>query len=362
MSMFSSTGARERAVRSKLSRAAAVVGVCGLGLVVAACGGDDDDSATTTAGTQAATTAASDAKQARIAYFATHQSSYTVAAMKGIEEAIEAGGATLTVFDANLDPRKQAQQIQDATTSGKFDGFLILPSDGTIAPQVKAAIDKGIQVASHNIGIGDPSVQEAQVEGMVVHVGTDITREGKAMGDLVVQACEGVDPCKVAYLRGVPAMPFDAAKFKVVDDVVKAQDNIELVGEASGGFERGGGLKAAQDLLQKTSDLNVILSHGDTMGLGALQAVERAGTDTKVIGVGATRQGVENVKSGKFFGTTTQLPINEGRIATEKLLEAIGGGEFSGEGIDAAADQPIGPFITTTTLEKDPSFVGQWEG
>lgn len=361
MSKLSGTGYRGRAARAKIARIAAVVGVCGVGLVVTGCGSDDDDSAAAKPASTT-TTAASGSKQARIAYFATHQSSYTVAAIKGIEEAIKAGNATLTTFDANLDPRKQAQQIQDATTSGKFDGFLILPSDGTITPQVKTAIDKGIKVASHNIAIGDPMIQKPQIDGMAVHVGTDIKREGQAMGDLVVQACEGVDPCKVAYLRGVPAMPFDAGKFKIVDEVVKGQDNIELVGEASGGFERGGGLKAAQDLLQKTPDLNVILSHGDTMGLGALQAVGRAGSDAKIIGVGSTRQGVENVKSGKFFGTTTQLPIDEGRIATEKLLEAVGGGESTGEGIDAAADVPLGPFVTKTTLEKDPSFTGQWEG
>ncbi len=358
-----STGARAR-----MRRAAAAVVAAGLVAVVAAgCGSSDDDGSTSTAaaGTSASTTSSA-GKKANIAFFtAALQNTYTAAALDGMKQAAAPSGTSIQVFDANYDARKQAAQIQDAITSGKFDGFLILPVDPTIIPKVKEAIAQKIPVVSHDIPLGtDPSTVKPQVPGQNASVLRAVTDDGKTIGELIVEACADLDPCKVGILTGVPTLPFDKAKIDAVKSVLAEHPSIEVVGTAAGQYLSGPGRKAAQDLLQAHGDMNVLAANGDPMAIGAEQAIKAAGKSDqiKIVGAGATKPGVANVKAGRWVGTTTYLPTTEGRIAMGLLLDAVNGKKVVGVGVDPVTKSKIGAKITKETLAKDPSFTGEYNG
>ena len=50
--------------------------------------------------------------------------SYDAPMLAAAKAAATAGNANLTVFDGNIDPATQTQQLQDAITSGKYDGIV----------------------------------------------------------------------------------------------------------------------------------------------------------------------------------------------------------------------------------------------
>jgi ribose transport system substrate-binding protein len=337
-------------------------------LATAGCGSSDDDASTTAAaaGTTAAPAATTPGdKPAKIAYFtAALQNPYTTAAVEGIKEVAAQRNASVDIFDANFDAKKQGTQIQDAITSGDFDGFVILPVDGTIVPQVKEALDAGIAVASHNLPLGPDSGPEVQVPGVLASVMSPIQADAQLQGDETVAACEGKDPCNVAIMGGVAALVLDKAKMDGLDAIFKEHPNIKVVGTGEGEYLKAGGLKAMQDLLQANPDIDVLVVNGDQMALGAEQAIKAAGRtdEIQIISSGGTKSGVERVQDGRWLATTTNLPKSEGEITTGIVLDQVNGKTVqAGQAIDPATKSTIGPLITKETLAEDPSFVAEWD-
>ena len=75
--------------------------------------------------------------------------------------------ATLKVFDANNSPQTQYSQLQDAITSGQYNGIIVQPIFGTgLIGLVKQAISKGIKVVNLDQILGpDLSTDKPQVPG-----------------------------------------------------------------------------------------------------------------------------------------------------------------------------------------------------
>jgi ribose transport system substrate-binding protein len=75
--------------------------------------------------------------------------SYDSPMLAAAKAVAEAAGAEVTVFDANNDPKVQYQQLQDAITSGKFQGIITQPIFGTgLTDLAVQAIEAGIKVVN----------------------------------------------------------------------------------------------------------------------------------------------------------------------------------------------------------------------
>ena len=103
----------------------------------------------------------------RVAFFAPIANTYVAATLKGMNEVSASGGIKITQFDTGFDPTKEFSQIQDATTSGKFDAFLIIPLDAVaLIPAVQAAIKAGIKVVNTDLIMGtDNTTSKSQIQG-----------------------------------------------------------------------------------------------------------------------------------------------------------------------------------------------------
>ena len=82
--------------------------------------------------------------------------SYDAPMLAAAEAAAAEGNATLTVLDANNDPGVQTQQLQDAATSGQYDGILVQPiyGAGLVIP-VQDAIAAGVPVGNVDQILGE---------------------------------------------------------------------------------------------------------------------------------------------------------------------------------------------------------------
>jgi ribose transport system substrate-binding protein len=312
-------------------------------------------------------------KAVRIAHLtAVVQNSYFQALFQKEKAVATKMNATIQLFDANFDANKQVAQCQDALASGKFDAIIILPVDNAaVVPCVKSAIKKGIKVVSHNFPLGPSfSTPKVQIKGQSGSVERVTTLDGKARGQMIVQACRGINPCQVAIIEGNLTTTYGQVRMKATLQVLKSHPNIQVVLQAQGGFVRADSLKVTQDALVAHPALNVVATGGDQGGLGAQQALQSAGKkvgikpgEVRIIGVGTSAPGVAAVKAGLWWGTTTWLPFVEGSLIAKIAIEAVRGQLKKPIGVDEAAYGHLPQYYSNATMKKFPkNFVGQWPG
>ena len=340
------------------SSAGAALAVLAAALTVAACGSSDDSgssSSTSTAGKAAANAN----KPVRIAYLSfAVANSYDAPMLAAAQTVAKGNNSTIKVFDANNDPKKQFAQLQTATSSGDYDAIIVQPIFGTgLITGVQDAISAGKKVVNMDQILGkDLSTDQPQVDGLsgnVVFVPTEI---GTKLGKLVTQACQekSLDPCKVGYLFDIKASALDLAIKKSFDQAI-AGSPVKVVAQGESFFTPALGLKAAQNMLQAHSDMNLIV--GSDQGIeGAIQAIGKK--QVILVGYGGSAAGIQGVAAGKWYGDVAQLPASEGRLAAQAAIKAVRTGAKAG-GVNPVADLPAEGVVTKDNADQ---FTGEWPG
>lgn len=288
--------------------------------------------------------------------------SYDSPMLAAAKAVAEANGAEVTVFDANNDPKVQYQQLQDAITSGKFQGIITQPIFGTgLTDLVTQAIDAGIKVVNMDQILGpDLTTFEPQVKGLSGNVTFVPTELGTKLGEQVVAACasQKLDPCNVGYMYNIKASALDVATKEAFDAAIKGSP-VKIVGEGEGFFTPSYALKAVQDMLQAQPGINLIAGSDQSIQ-GAVQALDGAGLTGKVllVGFGGSSTAVSGVANGTWFADVAQAPATTGKLAMEALLAAIKSGTVS-PGTNPLSGLPNNGVITKDTAAQ---FTGEWIG
>jgi ribose transport system substrate-binding protein len=317
---------------------------------VAACGSDDEG------GGDSASGGDTPKEVTKIGFFGfAGANSFAQATLAGIKEQAAKENVEVEFFDPKFDAATQVSQIQNAITKGGFQAFIVQANDGNaVVPPIREAIEEGIAVVGEFTPIGTKyDTIEPQVDGLIF-VGEPPTENGTALGELGVQACEGVDPCQVAYLEGFKALPLDNARTDAVKAALAAAPNVELVASVEGGYTQDTGLKAAQNVLQAHPDVDVMIGSSQAIA-GAEQAVDDAKADVKLIGNGGSRQAVEAVKDGRWFATYVIAEKSAGAKAAELAIAAARGEDVPATFDTRQLQEPLG------TKENLGDFKGQYD-
>ncbi len=299
-------------------------------------------------------------KPVRIAYLSfAVANSYDAPMLAAAKTAAKKGGAKITVFDANNDPKAQFSQLQTAATSKQYDAIIVQPIFGTgLISVVKQAIQKGIKVVNMdqelgaNLGTSKPQVPG--LSGNVVFVPTEI---GKKLGNLVVKACaaKSLDPCNVGYLFDIKASALDVAIRKGFNQAIAGHSSVKVVAEGESFFTPAKGLAAVQTMVQAHPTMNLVA--GSDQGIeGAVQAVDPS--KVALVGYGGSAAGLKGVAAGTWYGTIMQLPASEGRLAVGCAIKAVRTGKGCGgvDPVDAIVDKGV---VTKANVAK---FKGEWPG
>jgi ribose transport system substrate-binding protein len=299
----------------------------------------------------------SQAKRVRLAFFSYNAAnSYARAQQDAVEATAKKNNATVKVFDGKLSAENQLKQIQDATASGQFDGFLIFPNDGAALSDVtQQAIGKGIKVVSLYTSIG-PVIDsmKPQLKGIVGQVINPFRGNGIALAQATIRACGKQNPCEVIYVAGYFGIPLDALKFKGFTDTIKSHKNIKLVGRGEAGYLREEGYKVGQNLLQANRGVDVYVTSGDQMTFGAELAAKDLGIekDIQFIGNGAGVEAVQAIKEGRWHSTYVFMPYTESVIGMNMLIAAIRGDRRRALNVDMRKRSPVGLFVTKENAAK----------
>ena len=303
------------------------------------------------------------AEPRRIAYLsASSANTFLLASVGAMQRLADENNIELVEFDAQFNADLQTTQFQDAVASGQYDGIILVALNGPgLVPDVEAALDAGLEVVLFNQIVGDDlSTNEPQVEGIAASVLAPPVVTGERAGRLTIQACAGLDPCRVVYIFGIRGIPLDVALRQGFDSVVAGESNIEIVAEGEGQYlGPEGGINAIQDILQAQPDFDVVVGADQP-----LQGIELVLTDegkldgVALIGLGGSSPAIEGIRDGRWFATVFYAPASEGRLAMEAMIAALNDGTYTG-GVDPNGGFADEGMVTSANVDR---FTAEWDG
>jgi ribose transport system substrate-binding protein len=291
------------------------------GVVATGCGGDDN-----AAPANGAAAAGQGDETIRVAFLSSIANTFTQAVHEGFNAAAKGTGVEVKMFDTGTDPQKQYNTFTDIISQKQFDGIAVLPIDAaSLVPAVENAIAADIKVVSFNNPLGPKfDTLEPQVEGQTnVVMDASQFQRGVWMGEMAVDACEGIDPCEVSWLSGLAGIAGEQA---LVD-----------------GFKKG-------------------ISTAPSVKLATVRAAggytpEVTGK-VKLIGLGGSEIAINGIKAGTWYGGVVTLPYDVGVASFEALVEGVKTGK-AGTGVNVTDKTGIDPKITKDNAD---SFKPQWKG
>jgi ribose transport system substrate-binding protein len=309
------------------------IGLCAVSLAIGVAGCSKPTSAGSTGGAStgggAARAAPKSDKHLSIGFFGfAKANSFAQAGWAGVQSYAKAHNASATFVDSNFAGPAQANAVQDAVTSKKFDVIILQANDGqALVNPVKQAVAAGITVVVEFTPIGgDYASIKPQVPGTINLIDPPVTN-GKGLAKMAVGACKSLKlqpaKCNVAYFQGFANYPLDSARTTAAVNGLKAEGMANVWSNQVGGYTADTGRTAMQNLLQAHPDVNVVI--------GSSQALEGAtplatGTKITFIGNGGSTQAFNYIKKGTWYGAYVVPEKSEGAKAAELGLTKARGG------------------------------------
>ena len=299
----------------------------------------------------------------RVAYLsASSANTFLLASVAEMQRVAGAGNVEMVEFDAQFNADLQTTQLQDAITSGRYDGIILVALNGPgLVPDVEAALDAGLEVVLFNQIVGDDlTTNEPQVDGVAASIMAPPVVTGQRAAQITVDACAGLDPCRVVYLFGIRGIPLDVALRQGFDSVIAGHPNIAVVAEGEGQYlGPEGGINAMQDILQAQPDFDVVVGADQSLqGVELVLADEGKLDGVALIGLGGSSPAIEGIADGRWYGTVFYAPGTEGRLAMEAMIAVLSGGTITG-GIDPNANLLDGGKVTAANVGE---FTAEWDG
>jgi len=285
------------------------------------------------------------AKKYRIAYLTECvDNPYCLARLEGLKAAAKKYGFDFKIFDANFSPATQAKVVENAVTEG-FEGYLFGPAAAQPGCGLYNRLLKptGKPVVSIDIAMcGDPDYTPG--------LAATLTMQGPYhfdnMLDNAFASCKG--NCEVAAVGGFVGSDLFTYWENAIKKAAAKYPNVKVVVDEPANFDPRIALKKIQDALLAHPHINIVISSWDDMSRGVEQAVVAAGKipgkDVSIFSGGATKVGVEKVKSGKWASTMAYLPYQEAYYGAAALMMAL-----DGKPINAYIDEELLPEIVNST-------------
>ena len=270
-------------------------------------------------GTDAAPGATSSASTGRVVMaLSTQTNPFFVQLRDGAQQKAKELGVTLEVQDASDDPATQANQLNNAQTSGA-KVVIVNPTDSdAVTPAVKALNTAGIPVIAVDRGVNN-----AQVASFI---SSDNVAGGKQAAEELAASINQTG--EVLVLQGIPGSSASRDRGQGFEDGIKAFPYIQVVAKQTAGFDRAKALDVATNLVQAHPNVKAIFAENDEMALGAIEALgAKAGTSVQVVGFDGTDDGLAAIEKGTMRATIAQQPGELGALAVVQAKTILDGGQ-----------------------------------
>jgi len=208
----------------------------------------------------------------------------------------------------------QIRLISEYLSSENTDGMIIAPMDANrLVPVTEKIIETGIPVIALDSAIN--------TEKVLSLVSFNNFQAGKVMGEWLVEQLE--DNSNVLILEGVRSQR-SAIDRRNGFLAGLEQGNINVLATESALWDREMAEQMTTQWLNEFSDIDAIMCANDTMALGTLRAIQKAGrSDILITGYDAIQEAIAAIAKGEIAATIDQSPDLQARIALQMMVRHL---------------------------------------
>lgn len=230
-----------------------------------------------------------------------------------LKKEIEKEGDELIVRNPELNIDKQNEQIEEFI-SKKVDGIFVNPIDSSKLTSLESAREAGIPIIPIDASVENKDLIDCVIESDNYDAGVlcaqDMMKRMKS-ADIVLLKHSTVESA-VSRIQGFVDTIKNYPQYKIIDSA-----------ECEGQLERA--MPVMQNILERHSKVDVVMSLNDPSALGALAAIESMKrTNILVYGVDGTPDLKSLIKQSPLVaGTAAQSPIQFGRLAAKNMYSIL---------------------------------------
>ena len=290
----------------------------------------------------------------------TNTNPFFVKMKEGATKAAEANGLKLMAFAGNQDgdAAPEIRAIENLIAAGA-KGILITPDNDSVIPALKKARAAGILVIALDTQLGEKDAADMTFATDNFQAGVLIGKWARAtLGDRAKDAHIGLldinkDNISVdvqrdtGFLTGfgiaVPNLKVDGS-----------ERDSRVIGHASSNGEPDLGLTAAETLLAKDPNMNLVYTINEPAAEGAYQALTKAGKEKGVliVSIDGGCPGVKSVAAGLIGATSQQYPLLMASLGVEAVAA------YAKDGTKPKRSEGLDFFNTGVTLVTDHPVAG----
>lgn len=255
---------------------------------------------------------------------------------RGLQEEAAARSLKLVITSCEMDPAKQAAQIEDFVAQ-RVSAILAAPCDSAaIANNLAGAEAAGIPVFTVDIA--------AHGGRIVSHVASDNVQGGRLAAQALARHLQGKG--KVLIIDH-PTVASAQDRVRGFEEELRKHPQMTIVARPSSDGQRAKAMAIMEDMLQAHRDLAGIFGINDDSALGALAVLQAAGRqDIVIVGFDATPDAQRAIREGgPLKADVMQHPLEIGRTAIEMVARHL-----AGEKVPAVVTVEVGLFEPSTTL------------
>lgn len=235
------------------------------------------------------------------------------------DQAAKLDGVTVQVEDAQNDPSRQLDQVQNFVSSG-VDAIIVIAVDGDSTPALtKMASDAGIPIVYAN----HPPADVDKLPETAAFVGSNEVDSGTLETKEVCRLLGGKGAAYV--LMGPLNNHSSLVRTKDIHDVIATDEcqGMSVIEEQSANWDRLEAANIMTNWLSTGREFDAVIANNDEMAIGAIQAMKAAGVDmSKVVvgGIDATPDGLAAMAAGDLDVTVFQNAIAQGAAAMDAAV------------------------------------------
>jgi ribose transport system substrate-binding protein len=235
---------------------------------------------------------------------------------EGLREEASARGLDLVITSCEMDPAKQAAQIEDFVAQ-RVSAILAAPCDSAaIGSQLAMAEKAAIPVFTVDIA--------AHSGRVVSHVASDNVQGGRLAARALARYLGGRG--KVIIIDH-PTVASAQDRVRGFQEELKRYPEVTVVARPSSDGQRAKAMAVMEDMLQAHRDLKGVFGINDDSALGALAVLDAAGRkDVVIVGYDATPDARAAIRRGSpLKADVVQRPKTIGRTAIEMVARSLDG-------------------------------------
>jgi len=238
--------------------------------------------------------------------------------LRGVRIGGEIAANALAVSIVHFIPRSEAPPEQlglvDEVIRNKPDAIVFAPFD---PKAMVPAVDK-----LNAAGIPVTNVNERLAGGTVVsYVGTDDYQLALTTARYLMKAMGGKG--NVVILEGPDNLPTSIARAKAYKDALKEFPDVKLLASKSANYARTPAAETMRSFLRLYPQIDGALAANDPMAIGAVEALKAVNRKALVVGINASKEVLDFIKSGDIIGSGDYNGFLQGCLGVEIAVRSL---------------------------------------